>query len=60
METPVSSGRENLVNPWVKYGIVGAAALIAWSVSRNIDGPIVHFVVTALAAWLVWKHVGGI
>jgi hypothetical protein len=46
-------------NPLIHYGIVAVVALIAWSVSRNIDGPIVHILVTILAAWLAWKYMAG-
>lgn len=45
-----------MTNPMIHYGIVAVVALIAWSVSRNIDGPIVHIIVTILAAWLAWKY----
>jgi hypothetical protein len=45
------------MNPLIKYGIVGAVAVMAWGLSRNIDGPIVHFLVTALAAWVAWGMV---
>ena len=43
------------MNPLFKYGIVAAAAAIAWSISRNIDGPIVHFIITGLVAWMAWN-----
>ena len=46
-------------SPLIHYGIVAVVALIAWSVSRNIDGPIVHILVTVLAAWLAWKYMAG-
>lgn len=39
------------------WAIVAVVAVIAWAVARNIDGPIVHIVVTVLAAWLAYKYV---
>ena len=30
------------------------AGLVAWNLSRNLDGPIVHWLVTGLAVFLVW------
>lgn len=43
---------------WMRWGIVLVAALIAWSVARNIDGPIVHWVITILVAWLAYTWSG--
>jgi len=45
------------VNPMIKYGLVAVSAFIGWAVSKNIDGPIVHILVTALVAWVVWGMV---
>jgi hypothetical protein len=47
------------VNPIIKYGILAAVAVVAWGLSRNIDGPIVHFLVTALAVWVAYGFVKG-
>jgi hypothetical protein len=35
------------------------AGLVAWSLSRNFDGPILHWVITALVVWFVYKSVMG-
>jgi hypothetical protein len=42
---------------WMKWALVLAAALLAWSVSRNFDGPILHWVITIAVVWIVWKMV---
>ena len=47
------------MNPLIKFGIVAVAALIAWGISKNIDGPIVHWAITLLAAWVAWGMVKG-
>lgn len=47
------------MNPMIRWAILGAVAFLAWSLSRNIDGPIVHFLVTALAVWVAWGFVKG-
>lgn len=40
----------------MRWVIVGVVALIAWMVSKNFDGPIVHLGVTALAAWIAFQQ----
>jgi len=47
------------VNPFIKYGIVAAAAWVGWAIARNIDGPVVHWVLTILVAWVAWSMVKG-
>ncbi len=37
---------------WV---ITGVAALATWALTKNLDGPIVHYGLTALVAYLVWS-----
>lgn len=39
------------------WAIVAVVAVIAWMVSANIDGPVVHWVIAILAAWLAYKYV---
>lgn len=39
------------------WAIVAVVAFVAWAIARNIDGPVVHWVVTALAAWLAYKYI---
>ena len=43
----------------VQMALTLIAGLIAWNVSRNVDGPIVHIAITVLVAFLVWKHTAG-
>jgi hypothetical protein len=45
------------MQPFFKYGIVAVAALVGWAVGKNLDGPIVHWSLTALAAWVAWTMV---
>ena len=44
---------------WMRIAIVAVVGFLAWALSRNIDGPFVHLIVTGLAVWLVWKHTEG-
>lgn len=36
----------------VQWGILAAVAVVAWGVSRNVDGPIIHILLTLLAVWV--------
>lgn len=47
------------MSPLIHYGIVGVVAILAWNISRNIDGPIIHIIVTVLAAFVAWKLLAG-
>lgn len=47
------------MQPFLKYGILAAVVVVAWGVSRNVDGPFVHIILTALAAWVAWGFVKG-
>lgn len=43
----------------MRWVIVGVAALLAWTLSKNIDGPIVHLLITALVAWMAFNYTAG-
>jgi hypothetical protein len=46
----------NMSGGMMRWVIVGVAALIAWAVSKNFDGPMVHIGVTLLVAYLAYMH----
>lgn len=41
----------------MSWAIVAVVAVLAFMVSRNFDGPAIHWAVTILAAWLAYKYV---
>jgi hypothetical protein len=43
----------------MRWVVVGVAALIAWAVAKNVDGPIVHWGLTAVVAYLAYTHTAG-
>lgn len=45
------------MNPMLKYGIVAVAAFVGWAIGKNIDGPVVHWLLTILLAWIAWGQV---
>jgi hypothetical protein len=47
------------VNPLFKIGIVAGVAFLAWGMTRNVDGPIIHLLLTGAIAWVAWSFVGG-
>lgn len=47
------------MNPMLRYALVIGAAVLAWGVSRNFDGPVVHIAVTLAVAFGVWSVTKG-
>ena len=46
-------------SPLVHWGVTIAVAVVAWNISRNVDGPMVHIGIAALAGYLAWSVMKG-